>query len=663
MKRCFLKKACFLALAAALLISPKAIADAIPTIVVKPHRSAFEAENIPASINVIDRSEMEEKGMTEVQDALEDIPGAILTRSDTPGGVSSLFLRGTESSHTLVLLDGMPINDPSGTTGAYNFAEDLLGEIGRIEVIRGPGALEYGSAAIGGVVNLVSRTPSPDVFSKTMEAYGGSQGTFGGQGLASGTIGDYSYLLSIEGRHADGVNTLPERFPNNPKDSKGSDTETVFAKVGYSPNPATRLGAQVRWRNADFELNDQAVSTPAYFGSSAALNWQLHADREWGERKSLASLSLAQTRTNRFYRNDPDAADFAAGSSWLRAKYAGTRTIARAQNKSRFPSVESVTNISLTTGLSFAHETADINYRSDSLYGPFAQMTDNAASETGLFAKIEGRALGRIDLTSGIRGDFPESYASRATTYAGGVLQLPEIQARVKSSFGTSFRTPSLFECYGIDSYGLVGNVSLRPETAQSWDAGVEKEIPLFGNARFASVETSYFETSTRRLIQYEFGTPPQYRNIGRAEISGVENRIKVFPAKWMEADLGWTWTNAINASGDVYSGTPPGGELLRRPKNTASGSMTFRPTSSWRITPKFRFIGPRYDQLYNDSGVFTGRGRIGGYVLADLSADFRLSENLNIYMKTRNIFDRRIESPNGYLLEPLTVLVGLRYE
>jgi vitamin B12 transporter len=639
------------------------VPEDIPVIVITPRRAPTRVESISVAVSVVDRTEIEEKGMTQIQDAVEDLPGVSLSRSDTPGGFSSLFMRGTESDQTLVLLDGMPINDPSGTTGAFNFSQDLLGDIERVEVVRGPASVLYGSSAIGGVVNLISRVPANDSLRPRGEAYGGTQGTGGGAGLVSGTWGKVSYVYSIEGQHTDGFNTLPSRFPNNPKDAKFSNTATLFGKLSTTLDDATRLQAEVRWRNLDFALNDGAVSTPNYFGQNATLFWQARGEHDWLGKEAQSSLSVGQTRVDRAYRNDPNAVAFAAGSPWLRATYSGTRTMLNAQNDAHLPDAAAFDKLMIVAGVNYANEFTDVDYQNAGLYGPFNQLVHAATSQTGVFGELHGRVLRRIDLTSGLREDFPQVYPNHATMRFGGVLQLPEFAGRVKSSYGTSYRTPSLFERFGVDNYGLVGNSSLRPEKASSWDAGIEKDFELFGNLRFARFAATYFETSTRNLIQYDFGPTPQYKNVGHAEINGVENQIKISPFPWLEGEATWTWLQSINASGATFSGTPNGGQLLRRPKNTATASVTVWALPEWRLTPKLRYVGPQFDQLYADSGAFLGRGRVGGFILADMATDYRLKDHVSVYAHIHNLFNRTVESPNGYLLEPLTILVGLRYE
>ena len=646
------------AFSTAIILSSPAHADT-PSILVTPNRTATAADSVAAAVTVVDRDAMEQQGFVSLEDALQDVPGLSLSRSGSFGGVSSVFLRGTESGHTLVLQDGMPINDVSNTTGLYNFSEDLLGSAERVEIVRGPASVLYGSNAIGGVVNLISREPT-DTLHTAATLYGGSYGTGGGEGLVSGKEGKLGFVFDAEGQHSDGFNTLPKRFPINYGATQGSDTYALFGKLTYAIDNNTRLSGQARYRDLTFGLNDVPYNAPNYVGRSAAINWQTRAEHDWLGKAVTSSVTIGQTRTDRRYDNNPDAVSFAAGSNIQHAHYNGVLTAVTQQNDIHLPDAPrlALDQIKLVTGVTYAHESTNIAYRSDGTFGPFNQTADASTAQTGLFGQAEGRVFKRIDLTAGLRHDLPQDFAAHTSTNLGGVLQVPEVGGRVTSSFGTSFRTPSLFERFGVDNFGLVGNPNLKPETATSWDAGIEKDF-----AAHTTVGARYFETSTRNLIQYVFGAPPQYVNIARSEINGTESWVTTKPLPWLEGGVNWTWLRSINASGQSFASTPDGKPLLRRPTNTVAGHVTLSPLPSWSVTPKIRYVSSQYDVLYDDAGNFTGRGRVGGYVLADLATTYAITDHVSVYSHIHNLLNRRVESPNGYLQEPLTVMVGVKVE
>ncbi len=167
--------------------------------------------DIPAGVSVIDRQTIEERGYTTLTDALSAVPGVRVSQSGGPGGNASVFVRGTNSNAVLVLRDGMPLNDASDASGAFNFGVDTLADVERIEVIRGPMAALYGSGAIGGVINLISRRGHEPGFHVTGELAGGYPKQMEGNVNASGIEGPFDYSATVQGQAQRGYDTTPQR--------------------------------------------------------------------------------------------------------------------------------------------------------------------------------------------------------------------------------------------------------------------------------------------------------------------------------------------------------------------------------------------------------------------------------------------------------------------
>ena len=638
----------------------------IPQIVITPTRIPSEINRLPVDVSVVTRQDIETQGIVSLQDAVESLPGVSFVHSPNLGGIASMFMRGAESSHTLVLLDGMPINDPSDPEGSFNFGEDLLGSVDHIEAVQGPSSVLYGSQAIGGVINLVSRAPVTAGQTQQLDIAGGSAGTGQGEGLVSGTLGKTSYLMNVQGQHTDGYDTIPSRFgsTNDLGLKDGSDTYSLFSKLGYALDDNTKLQGQIRWRDLSYKLEQNPSADPSYFGTSTALNWQLRGTHDWLNKKAETTLSLSENLSHRTYTDNPNADNQNSSLNFLRAHYMGARYMVDGQNDFRLPSARFVNDVHYTQGVTYQFEAANINYISNGSYGPYNQAARAAQGQTGIFQQIQGRALDRVDVTAGMREDMPDLYPDHFTYKTGAVLQLPEVAGRIKSSFGTSYRTPSLYERYGVDSYGLVGNANLRSETAESWDAGFEKDMKIDGNRHFATLGATYFETTTRNMIEYEdSSTPTDYQNIARAETNGVETQLKLSPTSWVEAHLNWTCMNAINASGQTAASVPNGEPLMRRPHNVANADVTTWITPEWDVTPKIRYTGTATDTLYDNGGNWTGYGHVGGTTVVDFSSNYRYTDQASVYGRIVNLLNRTIESPNGYRQEGFSFLIGFRYK
>src|SRR5215472_8392926 len=238
-----------------------------PETVVSATRIPTPVVDIPAGVTVIDRQTIEERGYTTLTQALAAVPGVHVSQSGGPGGNASVFIRGTNSNQVLVLRDGMPLNDASDASGAFNFGIDTLADVERIEVIRGPMAALYGSGAIGGVINLISRQGHEQGFHLTGELAGGYPRQMEGNANASGIEGPFDYSATIEGQRQRGYDTTPQResiytgVPDPYRNVVGT------LNLGYTPIDGTRLSLFLRARNAQFGFN--ALGNPTFDDSNS----------------------------------------------------------------------------------------------------------------------------------------------------------------------------------------------------------------------------------------------------------------------------------------------------------------------------------------------------------------------------------------------------------
>ena len=184
----------------------------IPETVITATRTPTLAKDIPAGVTAISRAEIEASGATTLADVLATVPGLHVSPSGGPGGQASVFARGTNSSHVLVLRDGMAVNDASDVSGAFNFGVDTLSDIERIEVIRGPMAALYGSGAIGGVINLISRRGTAGPARLEIDLTGGYPASIIGSAVASGVAGPFDYALTAESQSRRGFDSTPRRM-------------------------------------------------------------------------------------------------------------------------------------------------------------------------------------------------------------------------------------------------------------------------------------------------------------------------------------------------------------------------------------------------------------------------------------------------------------------
>ncbi len=645
-----------------LLAASPALAQTLPQAGVTPPDVVVTATgvptplaDIPAGVTVITRQQIEEHAYNTLPDALQNVPGVHVSQSGGPGGNASIFIRGTNSNQVLVLRDGMPINDASDTGASFNFGVDTLADVERIEIVRGPMASLYGSGAIGGVINLITRRgtqPGPHV---TVDVASGYPAQVRNYEVLSGVAGKLDYAAIAEVDKLRGYDTTPQR------ESVYTGTPDPFAdqvgtlNLGYTPVPGTRLSLLLRARRAVFGFN--ALGSPTFddansTGTDSSLLGRIGAhsllaggvletglylgrlqdDRRYFEAFNPADPNLA-TNDSRYHSYETDL-------QWNNTVHLGDLITA-----------PSLSMLDLTFGYERTAQTAKVRINSASDGFPFAQSTSGSQTDNALHAGLQATLLSRLTVTGQVRQDYVLN--NQPTTWRlGAVFDATELRTRFKASYGTAFLAPSLFDRFGVDSTGYVGNPNLRPETAQGWEIGFSTTVPAWGFPDAVSFGATYFNEQIDDLIEEVFSPVITSVNVGSAHIQGVEATLSLHPARWLVLDGTYTYVYPENAD--------TGARLLRRPQNTASLDARIIPLPRLTIVPQLLYTGAFQDFLTSDSGFSTAIGSSQQGLIANLTINYQLTPRIRLYTNATNLFASRFEPVNGYQTPGPSVIAGV---
>jgi vitamin B12 transporter len=633
----------------------------IPETVVTATRTPLPVTDIPAGVTVINRQAIEDSGAVTLGDVLASVPGLHVSPSGGPGGQSSVFLRGTNSAHVLVLRDGMPINDGSDPSDAFNFGIDTLSDIERIEVIRGPMAALYGSGAIGGVINLISRRGISGAPLLEMDLSGGYPATIQGSALASGVSGPFDYAFVAESQSRRGFDSTPQRMTDIYSGTpEGFRDRIATANLGYTPVDGTRLSLLLRGSETLFGFNtlgSPTFDTANSAGTQTSLLGRIGVTSHLFDGVYETNLFLGRLQDDRRYLEPLNLADPNLTSEDDR--YHSYRTDLQWNNTVHLNDLFAsavMTASDLTFG--YQHTVDTINVRvSDSFSGlPYDQSARASMTTDAVYTGLTTTLWKRLILTAQVRQDWIGD--NTPTTWRlGSVVLVPEVSTTFKAAYGTSFRAPSLFEKYGVDSFGAVGNPALRPESAQGWEAGFTTKVPVFGRADAVTFGATYFTQQVNDLIVGVFTPIDTSINVGSAHIQGVETEITLRPATWIVLHAGYTFTDAISDD----QAPAIGSELLRRPRNAASADVTVTPMPGLRIVSTVIYTGPSHDFLYDnqDNAIGYGVGQHG--LVVNMTAAYDVTPKVQLHVDGTNIFNARLEAVNGYQIPGAAVIAGVR--
>jgi vitamin B12 transporter len=635
--------------------------DSQENLLVTATRVPTAAGNIPAGVTVIDRTTIEARGYTTLVDALSAVPGLRVAQSGGPGSQASVFIRGTNSNHVLVLIDGVPINDPADPGGLFNFGVDTLADVERIEIVRGPMSSVYGSSALGGVINIITKhghgAPHGHV---TLGAGSPRQGL--AQADVSGGFGIWDYAVNIQGLSERGFDQTPQReIPVYTGEVDGDRSKLAQLELGVTPATDTRIALMFRARDAKYGYDEASASGLAVdagnaTGYDSSLFGKLAVTSKLFDGMWETSAFISRLQDDRRYTltTSPLDPDDDTGDS----RYHGRRTDGQWNNTLHLPEFYVFSASAFTFG--YEHASDQVNAKintDDSLYGPYASdVRAHDESDSG-YLGAQTTLLKRLALTGQIREDATTIAGDAFTWRLGGVLDIPEIFSHLKASYGTGFRAPSLYDRYGIDSDGYVGNPHLRPEYSHGYELGVTTDLPIGPQGDTVSVTSTYFYNRIHNLILTEYAanflssTP---ENIDRARTEGLEETVTLHLARWLQADLGYTYTDAR----DLVTGE----QLLRRPYNQGFGTLRIVPFPGFVVAPELIYTGSFQDYITSTAGLegFTPSLSSSGLIF-NLSLSWQVAPAVQLFIWGKNLGNSSFEPVNGYQTPGASFMAGTR--
>jgi vitamin B12 transporter len=632
----------------------------VPETVVTATRVPTPVENVAAGVTVIDRATIESHGYNTLTDALSGVPGLHVSPAGGPGGQASVFIRGSNSDHVLVLRDGMPITDASDPTAAFNFGTDTLSDIERIEVIRGPMAALYGSGAIGGVINLISRRGTEPGIHWSGDLAGGYPALIRGSISATGIEGPVDFAVTAESQSQRGYDSIPQRQSVYTGVPQGFRDRIFTLNLGYTPVEGTRLSLFLRADTTYFGFD--TLGAPTFddsntIGQTSSLLGRVGGTTHLFDGKLETSVFVGQLQDDRRYLEPLVPAD--PNQAFSDSRYHSYRTDAQWNNTLHLDDIVAVpglSNSAMTFGYEYIGDTAKVRVNENFGSFPFGQNASAFMATNAVYAGLQTTVLQRLALTGQLRHDWVQG-DTPTTWRLGAVYDLKEIATHLKVAYGTAFRAPSLFDRFGIDTSGFVGNPNLKPEESEGWEAGFTTDIPAAGRRDFVTFGATYFDQRVRNLIVGVFSPVDTEINLGSAHVHGVETEATIRPVSWLDLHATYTLLDTTSVGQPADEGT----QLLRRPQNEASFDVTVRPLPALRLVGTIIYTGSAHDFLYDNSGNGIGDGVGQHGLIANASANYTLTPQVELYVNGSNIFDSKFEPVNGFQTPGPTVLAGVR--
>ena len=589
------------------------------------------------AITIIGSDQIKNRAVVSVSDLLRDVAGLAVSRSGVQGSQTQIRVRGGEANHLLVLIDGVEVNNPS-QNDEFNWGNLVASDIERIEVIRGPQSSMLGSDAMAGVVNIITRSAdqplSTNIFSEI--------GSFNTQnnGISIGLKdGAFDMRLGISDLQTDGDN-----ISRSGSEKDGYENTNLNLKSGWRVSNQLNLTFAARQSDGineyDADINfDSLIDDQDDLSKFLSSTKRLKADYSSLDGHWQHQLSIA--------RSTNENAEF-------NGNIPGTATYS---NKDQQRLVSSLLWSELNHRLSFLVEREEEKFQQRGVindYGIFGIYDPNQkrSRDTDSMA-LEYRAdiSDKLTVAASTRYDDNSEFNTGNTSRIEAIYQIND-SLRMRSAYGTAIKNPTFTERFGFYT-NFIGNPSLEPEQSSNWELGIDQQF-LGGHS---SISFTLFNSELENEIDGNFVDPVTFRytSVNRAGLSKRQGMELITLNQFNDAvslNFSYTYTDAVESDGnDRYV------DEVRRPRHTGSLNLSWQVKDTLHINTNAQYNGSQIDVVY------PANVKLADYTLINLSANYKATQNLDIYIRFDNLFDESYEEVFSYQTLGFSANVGIRYK
>jgi len=585
----------------------------IGEVVVTAGRIEEAQEETTSEVTVIRGEDIRKMNVVYLPDVLRKIPDLNVTQTGGPGAQVSVFLRGGDPKDALIMVDGVKVN--SSSTGGYDFSKVPIDDIERIEIVKGSQSTIYGSEAMSGVINIITKKGEgkPKV---VVSLEGGSYGTYNPSITVSGGEQALNYRVTGLYFNTQGISAA--------KDGRETDSyKNGYGSGNFGIKPSKNLEIEIfgNYSSNRTDLDDFDSTTGRAVDSStfvqhgyhylAATRGKLYLFDTWEQVLTLSDYGdLLKFRDPAVQYNNADVFDKRQVVDWQNNLYLADA-------------------FTLTGGLTYEHESTDNT-------GNFQEgVKDRAAYLNGKLKLFKDSLI----INAGLRYDDYDTVGSKTTYKVGAAYIMKEIDATFRTSYATGFRVPTLNDLF----YPFYGNPNLKPEESKSFEVGIAKSF----FQKKLQLALSYFSTDYTNLIEADPLTFTAV-NIASASVKGVEATASYQVTDAVSLKTGYTYLDAK----DEDTGLP----LILRPQNKFVFSVGYA-ASSISLLADYIYVGSRYN---SSSDAATGN-KMAPYSLVNLSGTYKVSKVISLFARIENLFNAHYEEVVSYGTKGTSVSGGIR--
>ena len=593
------------------------------------------------SATVITAADIEAKQQLTVEEVLKGVPGIDIAANGGPGTTTSVFTRGADSKNTLILIDGIMFNDPSSTNRGADLANLTVDNIERIEVVRGPLSVLYGSNATAGVINIITKKGKgkPSFYAG---GEGGSYGTWKAYGGAFGAFDKFNFSLSASQTETDGfsvANNDNDRIAHagNTSEDDGWENLTLSGKLGFDFTRDFEISAVFRYMDSETDTDDFSSSFgfagDRFDGFGAVANPTGPKGNLFENDHFFGKINIQNYFFDRFFESKlsyqvSDHGRIGFDNDGIKFyDIDGQSREAAWQGNLNFNDMNF-----LSVGATYFEE----EFESDT-------VTKKDADTISVWIQNQLLVGEGLDLVAGLRRDDHSKFGGKTTYRVAPAYTVETTGTTFKASYGSGFRSPSLFELFSP-----YGSETLQAEESEGWDIGFEQELAN-STIRFG---VTYFDMVFDNRIDWDFALSKYNQLPGDTETNGVEAFVSWSPLNTLDFSLNYTYNDSEDPNGE---------RLARRPENKVYFNTRYRFLENAMVNLDLLWVGDR-DTIasakdVNGNAVET----LESYTVVNISASYRFFDFITLYGRIDNVFDEEYEEAWSFATPGRSAYIGLK--
>jgi vitamin B12 transporter len=629
---------------AALVLCNQAVAqdstktNALEEVVVTATRTALKQSQTGKVVTVIDQSMLQRNAGKTIMEILNTQNGLFINgANNTLGSNQDVYFRGASTGNVLIMINGVPVGDASQITNAFDVNNLNTTQIERIEILKGAQSTLWGSDAVAGVINIITKSNSTKTISPTIAASYGSYNTLRLNTGVSGQLKNINYNVNYGYTSSSGFSAAYDSLGNKNFDNDGLKQHNVLIAAGYEITKSLTASYTGTFATYKADIDASAFADDKdFFVENTNYTNSLHFNYKAGK----TDLRLLQTFTNSNRLLKDDSADIGGFSNWQRGTYKGNTVIT-----DLYGSIQVIKQFSVIAGLQYLNQNTAQSYESISSFGPFKAIPLNKdsakANNISVYTSLLLTDVKHFNTELGFRINKHSIYGTNSTFTFNPSYNIDEY-TRVFVNISSGYRIPSLYQLYSE-----YGNKKLKPEKSNSYEIGVQ----AFSNNKRNNIRLVAFKRDIKNLIAFFTNTnfESQYINRDRQNDFGFEMEATISIGKSGSWASNFTYVNG--------SGTEDGvkiNNLFRRPNFIANSMLTVMPVRGLTLIPSFRFISSRLKGPFDRGPV-----QMPEYYTIDFYTSYNFAKKFGVFADLRNITNQRYFDIPGYNSRQRNFMVG----